>query len=77
MESENKDNWPWFLVQMQDEIFDVNREIFIVFDRSKELMEAIFLVFPNACHSYCFLHLTQDLYYETKDNLVRSTNGRL
>lgn len=58
--SENKDSWDWFLVQLRYEIIYMEGDVVITPDRQKRLMDAIYLVFPNAHHIYYLHHLAQN-----------------
>lgn len=69
--SENMDSQSSFLVQMGENIVDMERDIVIIFDRLKGLMEVVPFVFPNAHHSYYLCHLAWNPYGGARNDLIR------
>ncbi|XP_026378455.1 uncharacterized protein LOC113272878 [Papaver somniferum] len=57
--SENKDNWFWFLDNLQQVVDD--RPIVFLSDRHEGLMQGIPRVFHGSYHSYCFYHIKCNL----------------
>ncbi|XP_026458586.1 uncharacterized protein LOC113359114 [Papaver somniferum] len=57
--SENKDNWFWFLDNLQQVIDD--RPIVFLSDRHEGLLQGIPRAFPGSYHSYCFYHIKCNL----------------
>ncbi|XP_026384300.1 uncharacterized protein LOC113279863 [Papaver somniferum] len=57
--SENKDNWFWFLDNLQQVVDD--RPIVFLSDRHEELLQGIPRAFPGSYHSYCFYHIKCNL----------------
>ncbi|XP_026417420.1 uncharacterized protein LOC113312903 [Papaver somniferum] len=57
--SENKDNWFWFLENLQH-VVD-GRLIVFLSDRHEGLLQGIPKYFPNSHHSYCFYHIKCNL----------------
>ncbi|XP_026383654.1 uncharacterized protein LOC113279164 [Papaver somniferum] len=57
--SENKDNWFWFLENLQH-VVD-SRPIVFLSDRHEGLLQGIPKYFPNSHHSYCFYHIKCNL----------------
>ncbi|XP_026433854.1 uncharacterized protein LOC113331355 [Papaver somniferum] len=57
--SENKDNWFWFLENLQH-VVD-GRSIVFLSDRHEGLLQGIPKYFPNSHHSYCFYHIKCNL----------------
>ncbi|XP_026416479.1 uncharacterized protein LOC113311905 [Papaver somniferum] len=57
--SENKDNWFWFLENLQ-KLVD-GRPIVFLSDRGEGLLQGIPKYFPNSHHSYCFYHIKCNL----------------
>ncbi|XP_026436592.1 uncharacterized protein LOC113334586 [Papaver somniferum] len=53
--SENKDNWFWFLDNLQQVVDD--RPIVFLSDRHEGLLLGIPRAFPDSYHSYCFYHI--------------------
>ncbi|KAL2498884.1 SWIM-type domain-containing protein [Abeliophyllum distichum] len=60
VDSENYDNWLWFLEQLRS-IVQSNRELTFVFDRNVGLMEALPKAFPTSNHFFCLQHLKGNL----------------
>jgi hypothetical protein len=58
-ESESKESWTWFLLQLRKAIGEPNL-LAIHSDACKGLTEAIKDVFPNAERRECFRHLMQN-----------------
>ncbi|XP_026459053.1 uncharacterized protein LOC113359675 [Papaver somniferum] len=57
--SENKDNWFWFLENLQN-LVD-GRLIVFLSDRGEGLLQGIPKYFPNSHHNYCFYHIKCNL----------------
>ncbi|XP_026383797.1 uncharacterized protein LOC113279315 [Papaver somniferum] len=57
--SENKDNWFWFLENLQ-QVVD-GRQIVFLNDRHEGLLQGIPKYFPNSYHSYYFYHIKCNL----------------
>ncbi|XP_026384095.1 uncharacterized protein LOC113279634 [Papaver somniferum] len=57
--SENKDNWFWFLENLQ-KLVD-GRPIVFLSDRGEGLLQGIPKYFPNSHHTYCFYHIKCNL----------------
>ncbi|XP_026410716.1 uncharacterized protein LOC113305940 [Papaver somniferum] len=57
--SENKDNWFWFLDNLQQVVDD--RPIVFLSDRHEGLLQGIPRAFPGSYHSYCFYHIKCNL----------------
>ncbi|XP_026417130.1 uncharacterized protein LOC113312605 [Papaver somniferum] len=57
--SENKDNWFWFLDNLQQVVYD--RPIVFLSDRHKGLLQGIPRAFPGSYHNYCFYHIKCNL----------------
>ncbi|XP_026411026.1 uncharacterized protein LOC113306286 [Papaver somniferum] len=57
--SENKDNWFWFLDNLQQVVED--RPIVFLSDRHEGLLQGIPRAFPGSYHSYCFYHIKCNL----------------
>ncbi|KAL2462165.1 MuDR family transposase [Abeliophyllum distichum] len=60
VDSENYDNWLWFLEQLRS-IVQSNRELTFVSDRNVGLMEALPKAFPTSNHFFCLQHLKGNL----------------
>lgn len=61
-QSENEDNWRWFLGCLSRQIPQIDEEIVtLISDRDKGLMKSIPQVFRNAKISYCCFHLKRNL----------------
>ncbi|XP_026458778.1 uncharacterized protein LOC113359341 [Papaver somniferum] len=57
--SENKDNWFWFLDNLQQVVDD--RPVVFLSDRHEGLLQGIPRAFPSSYHSYCFYHIKCNL----------------
>ncbi|XP_026436681.1 uncharacterized protein LOC113334705 [Papaver somniferum] len=57
--SENKDNWFWFLDNLQQVVDD--RPIVFLSDRHEGLLQGISRAFPGSYHNYCFYHIKCNL----------------
>ncbi|XP_026396860.1 uncharacterized protein LOC113291553 [Papaver somniferum] len=57
--SENKENWFWFLDNLQQVVDD--RPIVFLSDRHDGLLQGIPRAFPGSYHSYCFYHIKCNL----------------
>ncbi|XP_026410020.1 uncharacterized protein LOC113305135 [Papaver somniferum] len=57
--SENKDNWFWFLDNLQKVVDD--RPIVFLSDRHEGLLQGIPRAFPGSYHIYCFYHIKCNL----------------
>ncbi|XP_026384880.1 uncharacterized protein LOC113280476 [Papaver somniferum] len=57
--SKNKDNWFWFLENLQHVVDD--RPIVFLSDRHEGLLQGIPKYFPNSHHNYCFYHIKCNL----------------
>lgn len=68
---ENKDSCSWFFGQIRDAMVVMERDIIIIFDKKKGVMEAMPLVLLNVHYSFCLRHLAKNLHGETKDNMAR------
>ncbi|KAL2486051.1 SWIM-type domain-containing protein [Abeliophyllum distichum] len=60
VDSENYDNWLWFLEQLRS-IVQSTRELTFVSDRNVGLMEALPKAFPTSNHFFCLQHLKENL----------------
>ncbi|CAM6095313.1 unnamed protein product [Calypogeia fissa] len=59
---ENKENWIWFLENLQISIHGIDEEwIPLISDRQKGLLPAVRHVFPNKIHGHCAHHLKGNL----------------
>lgn len=61
VESENKDSWTWFLIQVLERIFNTKHDVIIISDRQKGLLDTVPFVFSDAHYSYSCRHLAQNL----------------
>lgn len=61
VESENKDSWTWFLIQVLERIFNTKHDFIIIYDRQIGLLDTIPFVFSDAHYSYSYSHLAQNL----------------
>ncbi|XP_058211638.1 uncharacterized protein LOC131323815 [Rhododendron vialii] len=77
VDSENKDNWLWFIEKLHG-ILDEERRVVFISDRHKGIKEGIAKVFPLSFHAYCRYHLKGNLCtclastnVMYKENLIR------
>lgn len=62
---ENVDNWRWFLCHLK-KMLEETRDLVFISDRHQGLVLGIREVFPNAFHSFCYLHMEQNLLSAVK-----------
>ncbi|KAI8569353.1 hypothetical protein RHMOL_Rhmol02G0272000 [Rhododendron molle] len=67
VDSENSENWHWFMLKLRD-FLAFDKEVVFISDRHEGLLRAVESVFPSSPHSYCLLHL--------KANLRKHMGGR-
>lgn len=60
VDSENSENWHWFMLKLRD-FLDFDKEVVFISDRHEGLLRAVESVFPSSPHSYCLLHLKANL----------------
>ncbi|KAG5556876.1 hypothetical protein RHGRI_007205 [Rhododendron griersonianum] len=60
VDSENYDNWYWFMEQLKDFLED-GRVLVFVSDRHDGLLQAVKQIFPSSPHSHCLVHLKENL----------------
>lgn len=71
VESENRESWSWFFVQMCDAIIDMDQDLVIISDRQKGFTDSVQLLLPNVHHSNYLRHLALNLYGDTRNNLTK------
>ena len=74
---EDEDNWTWFMRELRI-ILNDGRVIVFVSDRHKGLLESVSTVFPGHPHSFCTIHIKNNLKTkmlgkpaEVKDSLLK------
>ncbi|KAG5562218.1 hypothetical protein RHGRI_005079 [Rhododendron griersonianum] len=60
IDSENYENWYWFMEQLNDFLED-GRVLVFVSDRHDGLLQAVKQIFPSSPHSHCLVHLKENL----------------
>ncbi|KAI8547392.1 hypothetical protein RHMOL_Rhmol07G0192000 [Rhododendron molle] len=60
VDSENYENWYWFMEQLKDFLED-GRVLVFVSDRHDGLLQAVKQIFPSLPHSHCLVHLKENL----------------
>ncbi|XP_062103863.1 uncharacterized protein LOC133814976 [Humulus lupulus] len=60
VDSENDNSWLWFFSKLRD-IYGEPEGLAIVFDKHKSIDNAVHMVYPNAFHGACMLHLLNNL----------------
>ncbi|KAI8571358.1 hypothetical protein RHMOL_Rhmol01G0113900 [Rhododendron molle] len=60
VDSENYENWHWFMEQLKDFLED-GRVLVFVSDRHDGLLQAVKQIFPSSPHSHCLVHLKENL----------------
>ena len=74
VDSENSDNWSWFMGKLAEILRPQNRVVTIISDRHKGLRDAIWSTFPMWPHAFCLYHLKNNirsLYLGSKNNDTR------
>ncbi|CAL8169562.1 unnamed protein product [Prunus armeniaca] len=61
VDSENEENWTWFLQNLAEIVNPQGRTIAFISDRNKGLLEALPFVFPHSLHAFCFHHLKHNV----------------
>ncbi|KAK9273681.1 hypothetical protein L1049_018491 [Liquidambar formosana] len=61
VDSEDEDNWYWFLTHLSNVLSREDRPITFVSNRHRSIVNAIPAVFPNSYHAYCLHHLKGNL----------------
>lgn len=59
VESENRDSWTWFLIQLLEEIFNRKHHVIIISDRQKGLLGTVPLPFQMLIIAIAAGHLAQ------------------
>jgi len=68
---ENVENWSWFLYHLK-KVINEDRNLVFMSDRHQGLISGVHDVFPSAYHSYCYLHMEQNLL-----STVKSKNAHI
>lgn len=61
VDSEDENNWTWFLTNLYKILEPQGRKITFISDRNKGLLESVQNVFPDAYHAFCLHHLKQNV----------------
>ncbi|XP_024200641.1 uncharacterized protein LOC112203983 [Rosa chinensis] len=61
VDSEDENNWTWFLENIYQILRPQGRKITFISDRNKGLLEAVQKVFPDSDHAFCLFHLKQNV----------------
>ncbi|XP_048442102.1 uncharacterized protein LOC125478229 [Pyrus x bretschneideri] len=70
--SENEENWSWFLQNLSKIVTPQGRTITFISDRQKGLIEAVASVFPQSPHAFCYHHLKQNILLKYPSSLGKS-----
>ncbi|XP_028052557.1 uncharacterized protein LOC114257041 [Camellia sinensis] len=65
VDSENKQNWEWFLRNLKEVMGD-GRTLTFVSNRHASLLQSMPIIFPSAHHAFCLLHLQMNLRDQMK-----------
>ncbi|XP_028052512.1 uncharacterized protein LOC114256998 [Camellia sinensis] len=60
VDSENQQNWEWFLQNLKEVVGD-DRTLTFISDRHAGLLQSMPILFPSAHHAFCLLHLQMNL----------------
>ncbi|XP_068305050.1 uncharacterized protein [Pyrus communis] len=70
--SENEENWSWFLQNLSKIVTPQGRTITFISDRQKGLIKAVASVFPQSPHAFCYHHLKQNILLKYPSSLGKS-----
>ncbi|XP_062085382.1 uncharacterized protein LOC133791471 [Humulus lupulus] len=65
VDSENHDSWKYFLQKLREAIGEVENLVYVS-DRHQSIEHAVEVVFPEACHCFCFKHITMNVTFKFK-----------
>ncbi|XP_028107974.1 uncharacterized protein LOC114306837 [Camellia sinensis] len=60
VDSENQQNWEWFLRNLKEVVGD-RRTLTFISDRHAGLLQSMLIIFHSAHHAFCLLHLQMNL----------------
>lgn len=72
VDSENEENWTWFLQNLAEIVNPQGRTIAFISDRNKGLLEALPSVFPHSPHAFCFHHLKHNVLAKYPSSLGKT-----
>lgn len=72
VDSENEENWTWFLQNLSEVVNLQGRNITFISYRNKGLLEALPYVFPHSPHAFCFHHLKHNILAKYPSSLGKA-----
>ncbi|KAI5327809.1 hypothetical protein L3X38_027205 [Prunus dulcis] len=73
IDSENEENWTWFLQNLAEIVNAQWRTITFIGDRNKGLLEALPYVFPHSPHAFCFHNLKHNILAKYPSSLGKTS----
>ncbi|XP_062118208.1 uncharacterized protein LOC133831813 [Humulus lupulus] len=71
VDSENHDSWKYFLQKLREAIKEVENLVFVS-DRHQSIKHVVEVVFPEACHCFCFKHITMNVTHKFKTDVCNT-----
>ena len=68
VDSENSDNWVWFMGKLSEILVPQCRVVTIISDRHKGLVDAVRKTFPTWPHSFCLFHIKNNIRSKLSGN---------
>jgi len=77
VDSENSDNWLWFMGKLAEILTNQCRVVTIISDRHKGLRDAVRRTFPSWPHSYCLFHIKNNIRSKFSGNNNKDLREKL
>ncbi|KAM7481912.1 hypothetical protein LguiB_006495 [Lonicera macranthoides] len=77
VDAENRDNWGWFVDRLVEILIPQQRTVTFILDRNQGLLDDVKRVFPMSPHSYCLIHLKNNLRANFPVDVLAQTGGNV